>query len=447
MQKMNPRHLACEILYQVIHQGGFSNKLMQTLVDQSTMSDVDKRFVRTLVYGVLEKSMTLDWWLEQLSSIKVKKIEPKTQLLIKLGLYQIAFLEKVPNSAAVDESVKLTKKINFRSSGFVNGILRSFIRLEGNWPYPDAKKDKRLYLSVYYSHPMWLVSHWMETYGEAQTIALLEADNQVPKISIRCNTLKTTIEKLSEALEADGYVLKRHELLPEALIIESFGQTPINQLEVFKQGHFFVQDLSAMLVGRVAEPKPNELILDMCAAPGGKTTHLAELMGNEGQVISRDVTSFKTKQIEENLDRMGITCVSLEVADALIFNTSDIEKYDKIILDAPCSGLGIIRRKPEIRYNRKFEDISALAQIQKDMLKLAAQYVKKGGALIYSTCTIDPLENDLVIDWFLENHPAFSIAPMPKTLETLAGETNRIKLYQSVEGFDGFYIVKLYHSN
>ncbi len=447
MQKMNPRHLACEILYQVIHQGGFSNKLMQTLVDQSTMSDVDKRFVRTLVYGVLEKSMTLDWWLEQLSSVKVKRIEPKTQLLIKLGMYQIAFLEKVPNSAAVDESVKITKKINFRSAGFVNGILRSFIRLEGQWPYPDAKKDKQLYLSVYYSHPMWLVSHWLGLYGEEQTLALLKADNQVPKISLRCNVLKTDVDALAAAFEADGYKLSRHALLPEALVIETFGQTSINQLEVFKQGHFFVQDLSAMLVGRVTEPKQGDLILDLCAAPGGKTTHLAELMGNQGQIISRDVTPFKTKQIGENLERMGITCVTLEVADALIFNTSDVEKYDKIILDAPCSGLGIIRRKPEIRYNRSFEDITVLAQIQKDMLSLAAKYVKKGGELIYSTCTIDPLENDQVIDWFLENHPEYTVAEVPETLKSLAGDSNRIKLYQSVEGFDGFYIVKLYHSN
>lgn len=446
MQKLNPRHLACEILYQVIHQGGFSNKLMQTLVDQSNMSDVDKRFVRTLVYGVLEKSMTLDWWLEQLSSVKLKKIEPKTQLLIKIGLYQIAFMEKVPNASAVDESVKLTKKINFRSAGFVNGILRSFVRLSGEWPYPDAQKDKAQYLSVYYSHPLWLVNHWLFQFGEAQTIKLLEADNQVPKISLRCNVLKTDVETLATDLEKNGYIVSRHELIPEALIIEAFGQIPLNKLDVFEQGHFFVQDLSAMLVGKVVEPNAGQTVLDMCAAPGGKTTHLAELMGNTGNITARDVTVFKTKQIEENLQRMGITCVGTEVSDALIFNEADVQKYDKLILDAPCSGLGIIRRKPEIRYNRSLQDIQALSQIQKDMLSLAARYVKKGGELIYSTCTIDPLENDQVIDWFLDNHTDYTVAAMPESLKSLADENHRIKLYQSAEGFDGFYIVKLNHS-
>lgn len=438
--------MSCEILYQVIYEGKFSNKLMQTMVDQSDMSEVDKRFVRTLVYGVLEKSMTLDYWLQTLSSVKLKKIEPRTQLIIKIGFYQIAFLERVPNSAAVDEAVKMTKKINFKSAGFVNAVLRSFIRLEGKLPYPDRNADQIQYLSVYYSHPDWLVSHWVKQFGVEKAEALLMADNEVPKISIRCNVLKTNIEALSKALEIEGYITKRHELLEEALILEKLGDKPLHRLEVFKNGHFFVQDLSAMLVGRVAMPKKGDLILDMCAAPGGKTTHLAELIGNEGQIVSRDVSDFKIKQVDENLQRMGISCVTLQVADGLIFSENDVQKYDKIILDAPCSGLGIIRRKPEIRYNRSKADIASLSKIQKEMLGHAAKYVKVGGELIYSTCTIDSEENDEVIEWFLENHPEYNLMEMPETLKTLTEDGKRIKLYQSVSGFDGFYIVKLYHS-
>lgn len=446
MQSINPRQMACDILYQVIHEGKFSNKLIQTAIDQGAMSEVDKRFARTLIYGVLEKSMALDWWLEQLSSVKIKKIEPKTRIILKMAMYQIAFLERIPNSAAVDEAVKLTKRINFKSAGFVNAVLRSFIRLEGQWPYPDRQKDATRYLSVYYSHPLWLVERWTQLFGQAEAEKLLAADNEIPQISIRCNTLKTTTQALAASLAAEGYRAEPHELIKEALVLTQMGEKPLHLLKAFQEGHFFVQDLSAMLVGLVADPKPGDVILDMCAAPGGKTTHLAQLMGNEGRIVSRDVNQFKTKQIDENIQRMGMSCVTLEVADGLIFNEADVEKYDKIILDAPCSGLGIIRRKPEIRYNRSLEDLDALAAIQKKMLELAAKYVKPQGELIYSTCTIDPKENDEVLAWFLENHPEFQLKKLPDTLKHLSSDGEKLKLYQSADGFDGFYIVKLYHS-
>ena len=446
MQKINPRQVACEILNQVIHEGKFSNKLMQTAVDQSQMSEVDKRFVRTLVYGVLEKSMTLDWWLEQLSSVKLKKIEPKTRIILKMSLYQIAFLERIPNSAAVDEAVKMTKKANFKSAGFVNGVLRSFIRLNGQWPYPNKETDLNIYLSVYYSHPLWLVERWTELFGAAEAEELMKADNEIPKISIRCNTLKTDIESLIKALAKEGYAAKRHDLLPEALILEKMGEKPLHLLDVFIKGHFFIQDLSAMLVGHVAAPKPEDVVLDVCAAPGGKTTHMAQLMQNQGSIVARDVNNFKTQQIEENIKRMGISNVTLEVADGLIFNDSDVQKYDKIILDAPCSGLGIIRRKPEIRYNRSKEDLDSLALLQKQLLSNVSKYVKTGGELIYSTCTIDPKENDEVILWFLKEHPEYSLMELPEPLKTYSEDGCKLKLFQSANGFDGFYIVKLYHS-
>lgn len=443
---INPRQVACDILYQVMNEGGFSNKLIQTKVDQSGMSDLDKRFVRTLVYGIIEKSMTLDYWIEQLSSVKLKKIEPRTLIILKMALYQIAFMEKVPESAAVNEAVKLTKKANFKSTGFVNGILRSFLRLEGKWPSPDPEKEPLKYLSMVYSHPIWLVERWTELFGKEGAEALMKADNEVPVISLRCNTLKTTVDQLIDALKAEGYVAEKHSLIPDAVLLQKMGSKALHQLAVFEKGHFFVQDLSAMLVGHVAQPSQGDLILDMCAAPGGKSTHLAQLMGDQGKIIARDVNLFKTKQVDENLERMGIASVMTEVADALIFNENDMGKYDKLILDAPCSGLGIIRRKPEIRYNRVLNDLYQLRDIQKQMLENASQYVKIGGSLIYSTCTIDPIENDEILHWFLENHPSYTLADLPEGLRSLSDDGKIIKMYQSIEGFDGFYIAKLIHN-
>lgn len=443
---INPRQVACDLLYQVMNEGGFSNKLMQTRVDQSSMSDLDKRFVRTLVYGIIEKSMTLDYWIEHLSTVKLKKIEPRTLIILKMALYQIAFMEKVPESAAVNEAVKLTKKANFKSTGFVNGILRSFLRLEGSWPLPDPEKELTKYLSVTYSHPIWLVERWLDLFGRTGAEQLMKADNEVPTISLRCNTLKTSVEQLMDALVEEGYIVERHPLISDAVVLRKMGSKPLNQLSAFEMGHFFVQDLSAMLVGHVAKPSQGDLILDMCAAPGGKSTHLAELMGDQGKIIARDVSLYKTKQVDENLQRMGITSVTTEVADALIFNENDMEKYDKLILDAPCSGLGIIRRKPEIRYNRILSDLHQLGDIQKQMLVNASKYVKVGGSLIYSTCTIDPIENDEILHWFLENHPSYALADLPESLKSLSEDGKVIKMYQSIDGFDGFYIAKLIHN-
>lgn len=446
MQIKSARLEALQLLHQVLNEGKYSNKLIQAGIDQSTMSELDKRFIRNLVYGVIEHSLTLEYWLAQLSTVKINKIEKKTLIILKMALYQIAYMDKVPNSAAVDEAVKMTKKINFKSSGFVNGILRSFLRLEGKWPTPDPKKDFPKYLSIQYSHPEWLVNRWLKTFGNEQTEALLAADNEVPKISIRVNTLKTDLTTLESQLKASGFETHRHEIMPDALIIEQMGNTPLHRLEAFEKGLFFVQDLAAMLVGHVTEPKPGDVILDLCAAPGGKTTHLAQLMNDQGVVVARDVSEFKVNLVRENVERLGIKCVHLEVKDALIFNENEIEKYDKIILDAPCSGLGIIRRKPEIRYNRTADDIEALSRIQKEMITVASKYLKKGGELIYSTCTIEPCENEEVVEWFLSNNPNFTMAELPQNLQKLSEDGKSLKLYQSVLGYDGFYIVKLNHS-
>lgn len=437
------RQMALDILYAVFYEGKFSNKLIQKTIDQSVLNDADKRLARNLVYGVLERVMTLDYYISKLSSVRVKKIEARTLIILRMAIYQIAYLDKIPNAAAVDEAVKMTKKVNFKSAGFVNGVLRSFLRWEGQYPMPDENQNLTIYLSVKYSHPEWLIERWLKTLGHEMTEALLVADNQVPKVSVRVNTLKTSKEELSEAFKASGYEVSYFNLIPEAIVIDKMGSVALHELEAFKQGHFFVQDLSAMLVALVAEPKDGAYILDLCAAPGGKSTHLAQLTKGSGQIIARDVSDYKVGLIEENALRLGLSNIKVERGDALLFNENDIEKYDTLIVDAPCSGLGIIRRKPEIRYNRKLEDISTLAEIQRKILSNAEKYVKKGGSLIYSTCTIDAVENDEVLKWFLETYPEFQLAPLPEALKSISHSDEAIKIYQTQDGMDGFYIVKL----
>lgn len=440
------RFLAIEILESVFYEGEFSNKRIQRSLDDSNLSDADRRLCRNIIYGVIERSITLDFWVKSLSSVKMNKIERKTLLILKTALYQIAFMDRIPDSAAVNEAVKLAKKLNFRSASFVNALLRAFIRLEGNYPKPNEKADKLEFLSVEYSHPTWLVERWLNQFGETMTRELMAADNEVPKLSLRCNTLKIDRETLMASLASEGYLAHGHELIDEAIVIDKMGEKPLHHLEAYEKGHFFVQDLSAMLVALISGVDSGETVLDMCAAPGGKSTHMAQLMGDHGTIISRDVNQKKIDLIRENILRLEMASIRSEIGDGLIFNENDIAKYDKLILDAPCSGLGIIRRKPEIRYNRKPEDIEALSEIQINLLENASKYVKVGGALIYSTCTIDELENSHVIEKFLSGHPEYEWAQMPEKFKALTTKGKEIKLYQNTQGFDGFYIAKLYRT-
>ncbi len=440
------RLLAVEVLEAVFYEGQFSNKLIQSRIDDSGLSEVDRRLCRTLIYGVIERSITLEYWIKQLSSVKLNKIERKTLLILKTALYQIAFMDRIPDSAAVNEAVKLAKKLNFRSAAFVNALLRTFIRLEGVYPIPNEREGLANQLSVQYSHPIWLVERWLKQFGTEMTKSLMAADNEVPKLTLRCNTTQIAREVLIESLKEEGYISHGHPLLKEAIVIEKFGEKPLHHLDSYQKGHFFVQDLSAMLVALVLEPQKGDMVLDMCAAPGGKTTHVAELVDSQAQIVSRDMSQHKIELIQENVLRLKLNAIHTEIADGLIFNENDMAKYDKLILDAPCSGLGIIRRKPEIRYNRKPEDIQALCEIQQKLLENASKYVKVGGTLVYSTCTIDEAENDGVVNGFLKSHSEYVLAEVPKALQELTKEGKTIKLYQNSEGYDGFYIAKLYRT-
>lgn len=441
--KPNARKLALDILNAIELDEAYSNLAIQEALRKHPMKIEDKRLVSRLVYGVLENRMKLDYCIQQYSKTKLKKIQRQVLNILRLAVYQIDFMERVPDSAAVNEAVKLTKKVNYKSSGFVNGILRAYLR--GNGCLVDVSKMTfEEGLSILYSHPKWLIQRWVKQWGKETTETILKANNEAPDLTLRINPLKSTSEALRKVLEAEGVELEESALLKEAMLVKRLGKQSIEEMTTFKTGQFSVQDSSSMLVGHVVDPQPGQLVMDVCAAPGGKTTHLAELMQNQGQIIAFDIHPHKIDLIEANAKRLKLTNIAAECWDASQLHEAYFDKADKVLVDAPCSGLGIIRRKPEIRYTKTMDDIQNLSEIQLEILNTSAKYVKNHGQLIYSTCTIDMEENSRNIERFLEQHPNFKMDNLNDEIpEALRQETKYLQILPGDHGLDGFFIVRL----
>jgi len=423
------REIALKILYEINEKGAYSNISLNKHLEAHKLRDIDKDFITDLVYGSVKWRLTIDWIVEQFSNIKIAKISPWILNILRLGLYQMLFTDKIPESAAVNESVKLSKKYGHSgSTGYVNGILRNIARKKHEIEYPSRDKEPIKYLSVKYSHPEWLVRRWVNLYGEDFTESLLAVNNEVPDFTVRVNTLKITRENLIEALQKEGLEAFKGKYAEDAVIIRS--PSSISRLESFKKGYFQVQDESSMLVGKVLDPKPGELIIDVCGAPGGKSTHIAQLMNNRGTVISRDIHEHKLKLIQDAVKRLEIDIVKTELFDATLVDESYIEKAHRVLVDAPCTGLGIIRRKPDIKWARKAADVEEIAGLQKKILAAASRYVKPGGVLVYSTCTIEPEENEEIVKWFLSLNRDFAAEDLSPFLPGgLAGKTAETDIY------------------
>jgi len=428
---VNARKVVLETLNE-IDKDRFSNKLIQDIQNRDDIEARDKGFISKIVYGVVENRIYLDYVIRKFSSIRLKKIEPDILNVLRLSAYQIIYLTKVPDSAVVDEAVKLTKKINKRHSGFVNGILRNLIR---NLDTVELPTDDLERLSIQYSHPIWLVKKWFDLFGLSFTEDLLKANNETPKLILRTNTLLITREDLMTKLISSGLECELSDIVEEGIIVTSLGTMNIDQLEAYKLGEFIVQDESSIKVGHILAPKAGEYVLDLCAAPGGKTTHMSQLMGNKGQIYSCDISKAKLDLVKENVTRLKLKNVRLFENDAMVYNEALENKFDKVLVDAPCSGLGIIRRKPDIKYQKTEADILALNEIQTAILEQAAKYVKQGGVLVYSTCTIEPSENRLMVEAFLESHSDFEIVAIDGNKD--------LQLYPNVHKTDGFYCCKL----
>ncbi len=430
----NAREAALLSLYEIDKNGAYPNLVLKRSLPQD-MPAVEKALAVQIVYGVIQRKITLDYIIGSYSSVKLRKLSRYVINILRIGLYQLMMMDRIPPSAAVNESVKLAKRYAPRSAGFVNAILRNAQRGKVSLRLPEEEIPR---MSVEYAFPEWMCRRFVELFGRERAVSLMEALNSEPKMTIRVNTLKISRSELIAVLEKDGIEAQESQLCQDA--VEVLGLS-VASSELYKDGMFTVQDVASMLPPAALAPQPGDEVMDLCAAPGGKTTYLAQLMGNKGHITAFDIHEHKVRLIKENADRMGFSIIDAKMGDAAEFRPEYESCADKVLVDAPCSGWGIIRRKPDIKHNAA--EHTDLPRIQLSILETSARYVKKGGELVYSTCTLNPEENEDVMERFLNRHPDFS--PMPFRAGSIFAESGRITLYPDVHGTDGFFIGKLKH--
>ena len=432
---VNTRELILGILMEVTKEGSYSHLVLRAVLDKYQYLDKrDRAFITRVSEGTIQHMIELDYIIDQFSKVKVKKMKPVIRNIMRMSVYQLKYMDSVPASAACNEAVKLARKKGFSSlSGFVNGVLRNISRNLDQIACPDEEKDRVGYLSVRYSMPEWIINQWITDYGMEQTEKILHAFLQDAPISIRTNLGKTTPKQLTERLEAEGVLAERISVkeypdLDYAFLISGFDH--LNALESFREGLFYVQDISSMMVAELAAPKKGDRVIDVCAAPGGKSVHLAEMLCDTGMVEARDLTDYKVGMIEENIRRHELSNMTAVRMDAAIFDPASEETADIVIADLPCSGLGVMRKKTDIKYKMTPETEKELVCLQQKILDTVCRYVKSGGTLLYSTCTIDKMENEDNVEWFLKAHPEYELVRMQQ-------------IFPADSYGDGFFLAKL----
>ncbi len=395
---VNPRSLAVKILIKIEKDNAYSNLTLNAFFEETEISDIDKAFVTNLVYGVIERKITLDYVLKNFIKTPLKKILPITLNTLRVALYQIMFMDKIPESAAVNEAVKGIKKSKEnRNSGFVNAVLRNILRSEKLLPDGDSVEN----LSIIYSCPCEIIESFINDYGLVNTKLLLEESLKSAPFTVRVNTLKTDVESFVNQIGVETKVLNENGA------VELMGGFSVGSNTLYKNGLFFVQDMASQTVVTILNPQKNERMLDMCAAPGGKSFSSAILMKNTGEIVSCDLYEHKCQLIKKSAERLGLDIIKPAVCDATVFN-KNLGLFDCILCDVPCSGLGIIRRKPEIKY-KDFNEFDNLPEIAVKILNNAKNYLKPQGRILYSTCTLRKAENECVIEQFLKENPEFSL--------------------------------------
>lgn len=436
-----PRQTAFDVLLKIERDGAYSNLALNNAIRESKQSGVDSAFVSALVYGVLERQITLDYVIKQYSKIPLRKIEAKTKIILRMGLYQLLFMDKVPDSAAVNESVILAKKQRLqKSAGFINGILRSVTRANPPYTLPD-EKDKIYRLSIEYSVPQDLVRLWINSYGELNAVELLKSLSGRPPLFIRVNTLKTDKASLKAELESEGVVCKDVPADENALSLSNTGS--LERLSAYKKGLFHVQDLSSQLCVGFLSPKQGDIMLDICSAPGGKAFTAAQYMKNRGKLYAFDLFDHKLKLIQNGARRLGISIIMTSKRDGAA--GIPLPLADKILCDVPCSGMGILSRKPEIRAKADFLS-DELPELQYKILCRSAQYLAVGGTLVYSTCTLNPAENGENVRRFLKEHPDFKgkALTLPEGVTRAIDENDyELTMMPHTAGTDGFYVAAI----
>ena len=438
-QKANPRKLAVEALLKLEQQEGYSNLILDSVLQKFRMDPRDAALFSALFYGVLERKITLDYIISKHSSKPIRKLSPQVLNILRTAIYQIRYLERIPDSAAVDQAVKLTRKFKQTSAGgFVNAVLRAVLR-QGDIGWPDEQQEPIRSLSVRYSVPEELVKLWLESYGQEDTTQMLEAFQQPRPIYIRANTVKVTAEQLVERLSKDGIEAEKVPLVPGAVEIRESGS--VEKMAAFQEGLFHVQDLASQLCCMAVDPQKGETVSDVCAAPGGKSFTLAERMQDQGMVYAFDLHEHRVKLTERGAERLGLISVKTAVRDAGAPDETGI-LADRVLCDVPCSGLGVIGRKPEIRY-KSLKFLENLPDLQYNILSFSCQMVKPGGKLVYSTCTLNPAENEQVVERFLKEHDEFQLGtvqiPSSMLREQDVGK-GMATLMPHRSGSDGFFV-------
>ncbi|NLJ97085.1 MAG: 16S rRNA (cytosine(967)-C(5))-methyltransferase RsmB [Clostridiales bacterium] len=437
------REIVLDMLPQVIEGNEFSHRVLnKTLRKYQDKSKQERAFISRLFTGTVKQYMTLDYIIDQFASLPVRKMKPLIRNLLRMSVYQLMYMDNIPASAVCNEAVKLAKKRGFsRLSGFVNGNLRNIIRRKKDIQFPDKEKEFEFYLSIKYSVPRWLVHMLINQYDTNQVETMLAASLKEKEITIRCNRLKTTPLKLKELLASEGVRVADHPYLEEAFVISDFDY--LEKLDTFNKGLFAVQDVSSMLVGEVAGANKKDFVVDVCAAPGGKSLHLAE---KAGKVSSRDISEYKTGLINENILRMGINNIETKVWDATVVDPDIINSGDVVIADLPCSGLGVLGKKYDIKYRLTQKQQKELVELQRKILSVIYKYVKPGGVLIYSTCTVNKNENVDNMNWFLANYdfePESLDNYLPSHIHSDTTKKGYLQLLQGIHPTDGFFICRM----
>ncbi len=425
-QSTNTRELILDILIQITRDGEYSHIALKNALDQYQYLEKQERaFIARVVNGTLERMIELDYIIDQFSKVKVSKMKPVIRTILRSAVYQLKYMDSVPASAACNEAVKLAAKRGFGSlRGFVNGVLRNISRNLPDISYP-SEEDMLYSFSVRYSVPEWILGQWLAEYGEETVRAMAEEFLKEKPVTVRFHPDRISKEELMRKLKEEGVSVKEDAELPYALHLS--GLDYLMKLESFQKGYFQVQDVSSMQVAQWAAPEEGSYIIDVCAAPGGKAIHLAEMLRGTGHVEARDLTEYKIGMIRENILRSGMTNIEAVQMDARLRDEASVGKADIVIADLPCSGLGVLGRKPDLKYKMTQDTQRELVKLQREILSVSAEYVKQGGKLIYSTCTIHKEENEDNAAWFARQFPEFHLQ---RERQTLPGR----------DSGDGFYI-------
>lgn len=438
---INEREIVLEVLLEITEHGMYSHIVLRDVLNKyQYLEKKERSFITRVTEGTLEHMMELDYILNQFSKVKVKKMKPVIRNILRSAVYQMKYMDSVPVSAACNEAVKLAVRKGFGNlRGFVNGVLRNVARNLDQIEYPTEPKQR---LSIQYSMPEWILDLWLQEYDRNTVEQMLQTFQRETPLTIRCNKRIVSPKLLQEHLETEGVTVNTHPYLDYAFQIAGFDY--LGDLESFQNGEFSVQDISSMLVSELANPKRGDYVIDVCAAPGGKSLHMAEKLEGSGHVEARDLTEYKVGLIQENILRTGLDNVEAVQKDALVFDENSVKKADVVLADLPCSGLGVLAKKTDLKYKATKEGADSLAKMQREMLENVQAYVKEGGKLVYSTCTINPAENMENVHWFLETYPEFELMDIHDllcdALQNDVVENGCIQLLPGIHQSDGFFL-------